>query len=264
MADRTDFCVYLYRAPDSQRIVYVGRGASPERAMQHTAGSHNAGLNRVIATGEYTVELAGPYATAAAAAAVEAALISALRLPTGQASLANLAAGDGPRFRPFGVPSRYAGRLLLPALAVAEVGVLTGGALIVRNSFGGELEPGRPRLDPLDPQDDVIAENLRRYWLLDRLLPRWQADPATKPKVILSAAGPPKHRFVPGASSIDTPRFGSGPAREVPLMEPLDLDAHELRGRMLTDVRFDLGRQSHFVWVTGEGVVAYDTHRIRR
>lgn len=263
MNDSTDHCVYLYRDPKSQKIVYVGRGASPGRAVQHTGGSHNPGLRAIIDEGEYSVELAGPYSSAEAAAAVEAALISALRLPTTQAALTNAAQGDGPRFRPFGVPADYADRLLLPPLAVTEVGVITGGALIVRNSFGGELAPGRPRLDPLHPQDDVIAENLWRYWLLARLVPGWVSDPSTCPKVILSAAGPIRHRFVPGASFIDTALFGTGDPREVPLVRPLDLDACELRGRMLSGLKFDLGRQSHFLWVTGDGAVAYDTRRAR-
>ncbi len=264
MTNKYDHCVYLYRDPKTQKIVYVGRGASPGRAVQHTGGSHNPGLNAIINGGDYSVELAGPYATPEAAAAVEAAMISALRLPTAQAALTNVAQGDGPRFRPFSVPSDYADRLLLPPLTVPEIGVLTGGALIVRNSFGGELAPGRPRLDPLYPQEDVIAENLRRYWQITRLVPRWASAPSTCPKVILSAAGPIRHRFVPGASLIDTSRIGTGDPKEVPLAHPLDLDACGLRGRMLSGVKFDLGRQSHFLWVTADGTLAYDTHRVRK
>lgn len=264
MNDKNDHCVYLYREPKTQKIVYVGRGARPGRAVQHTGGSHNPGLNAIIDGGDYSVELAGPYGTAEAAAAVEAALISALRLPTAQAVLTNAAQGDGPRFRPFGVPSEFTDRLLLPHLTVPEVGALTGGALIVRNSFGGELAPGRPRLDPLHPQDDVIAENLSRYWQITRLVAGWVSDPSICPAVILSAAGPTRHRFVAGASFIDTGRIGTGDPKEVPLAQPLDLDACGLRGRMLSGVKFDLGRQSHFLWVTAGGEVAYDTHRVRQ
>lgn len=79
MNDTSEHCVYLYRDPNSQKIVYIGRGATPGRAVQHTGGSHNPGLRRIIEQGDYSVELAGPYDTAQAAA-VEAALISALRL----------------------------------------------------------------------------------------------------------------------------------------------------------------------------------------
>jgi hypothetical protein len=32
---------------------------------------------------------------------------------------------------------------------------------------------------------------------------------------------------------------------------------------MLSGVRFDLGRQSHFMWVTADGTLAYDTRRAR-
>ena len=87
MNDSSDQCVYLYRDPNSQKIVYVGRGTRPGRAVQHTGGSHNPGLRAIIDEGDYSVELAGPYSSAEAAAAVEAALISALRMPTTQAAL---------------------------------------------------------------------------------------------------------------------------------------------------------------------------------
>jgi hypothetical protein len=90
------------------------------------------------------------------------------------------------------------------------------------------------------------------------------ADRSTCPKVILSAAGPIKHRFVPGSSFIDKARIGTGDPTEVPLARPLHLDACELRGRMLSGVKFDLGRQSHFIWVTGDGTVAYNTRRVRK
>jgi len=144
MTDRSDHCVYLYRAPTTQKIVYVGRGATPGRAVQHTGGSHKPGLSAIIDTGDYSVELAGPYLTPEAAAAVEAALISALRLPTSQAALTNAAHGDGPRFRPFGVPSDYSDRLLLPPLTVAEIGVMTGGALIVGTASAESSRRGGP------------------------------------------------------------------------------------------------------------------------
>lgn len=93
-------CVYLYRARGSSEIRYVGKGASPERALQHMGGSHNAGLRALIETGEYVLEAAGPYASPAVGALVEAALISALSRSGTQVALVNEAAGVGPKFRP--------------------------------------------------------------------------------------------------------------------------------------------------------------------
>jgi len=37
MTDRSDHCVYLYRAPTTQKIVYVGRGATPGQPEGHLA-----------------------------------------------------------------------------------------------------------------------------------------------------------------------------------------------------------------------------------
>lgn len=59
-AERTSgCCVYLYRYRGT--IVYVGRGTSPQRALDHTTGSHNAELEKLILGREYEIEVAGPY-----------------------------------------------------------------------------------------------------------------------------------------------------------------------------------------------------------
>jgi hypothetical protein len=248
----------LYRAADSNRIRYVGRGLRPDRATQHSGGSHNPGLQQLIDSGRYTVEIAGPYADPDQARLVEAALISALRLDSDQARLTNRTSGDGPEFAPLGVPGSYADRSLLPALTVAEVGRISGGALIVRNSFGPDLEAGRPRLDAMtQQQDDVIVDNIVKYWLLDRVADSWREHPETKPHVLVGAAGPPRRRYVPGALFIDRARLGDEPVREVPIIETPGLDAVELRGRLLLDARFAQGRVRHFLWVDGDGVVRY-------
>lgn len=265
MSANSERCVYLYRSTRDQRIRYVGRGASPARAVGHTGGTHNPGLARLIESGAYTIEIAGPYTSARDAALVEAALLSALRLKTADADLTNRVAGDGPRFRPLGVPHNFADRLALPPLSVSEIGRITGGALLVRNSFGNDLEPGRPRLDPVNPQDSIVRENIRRYWLLEPVRPGWIARPASAPRVLIGAAGPPTHRYIAGAALIDIKRLATTPDREVPLIkdESADLDACKLRGRLIFDLRFDQGRQSHFIWVDGRGVRRYDKVRPR-
>lgn len=147
----------------------------------NTPGSHNPGLRELIESDRYVLEVAGPYGSTAEAALVEAALISALSQGGTQAALVNEAAGTGPKFRPLGVPGDLAERKLMPTLTLAEIGEVAGGALLVRNSFGADLSDGRPRLDPLlQQQDDVIVDNLVKYWRLDRLIPAWASDPALR------------------------------------------------------------------------------------
>lgn len=249
--------MYIYRKLGSPQIRYVGKGASPDRALQHTGGSHNAGLRELIETGQYVLEIAGPYASPVEAGLVEAALISALSQSGTQAALANEAVGAGPKFRPLGVPGELADRPLMPPLTLREVGELTGGALIVRNSFGADLADGRPRLDPLSQQqDDVIVDNLVKYWLLERVVAAWRADPSTRPHALLGSAGPIAHRYVPGALMINRDLLCDDPVREVTPISH-DLDAFNLRGRRLEAVKFGRGQYEHFIWVEGNGVVRY-------
>jgi hypothetical protein len=251
---RSHACVYMYRQLDGT-IVYVGRGLTPDRAQSHAGGSHNAALSELIATGEYELEIAGPYDPYEVAMEIEAAMISALSRP-GKHDLMNRAPGTGHRFAPLGVPTELAERPLLPPLTVSEVGVLTGGALIVRNSFGEDLEPGRPRLDPMRIDPEVLIENVRRYWLIERLRPDWIAEPATAPKVVVAAAGPLKRRYVPTSVFLDSERWGDVPRHELPLdiESSPDLDACSLRGRLLEDAKFAQMRHHHFIWVDGTGI----------
>lgn len=117
---RSQACVYVYRRLDGT-IVYFGRGLTPDRAQSHTGGSHNAALSELIATGEYELEIAGPYDAYEVAMEVEAAMISALARP-GKHDLFNRVPGNGHRFAPLGVPTELAERPLLPPLTVSEVG----------------------------------------------------------------------------------------------------------------------------------------------
>ncbi|MEU8329335.1 hypothetical protein [Micromonospora sp. NPDC048839] len=253
---RSGYCVYLYR----QRgvIVYVGRGASPQRALDHTTGSHNPQLENLILGREYEIEIAGPYADSDAAAQVEAALISALK-PAGRHDLYNKTAGEGPKFRPLGVPAEFADRQMADPLTLTQVGQMTGGALIVRNAFGADLAPGRPRLDPLRPDSAVLIDNLRRHWQLNRLHEEWSTDLSLKPHVAMSAAGPVGHRYVAAAVPIDRAALGDEPRDEIPLdlVAAPNLDACGLRGRLLADVRFSNIRQNLVIWVDGFGAVRW-------
>ena len=66
--------VYLFRDA-KRRPVYVGRGERITRAESHLAGTHNVGLESLIASGKFSVEAAGPYGDEHTARAVEAALM---------------------------------------------------------------------------------------------------------------------------------------------------------------------------------------------
>jgi predicted GIY-YIG superfamily endonuclease len=260
---RSQACVYLYRDRNGT-LRYVGRGATPERAQQHANGSHNAALAALIASGEYELEIAGPYNSYEIAAEVEAALISAMRRP-GKHELYNRVPGNGHRFLPLGVPTELAERPLQPPLSVSEIGQRTGGALIVRNSFGKDPEPGRPRLDPLRIDTRVLVDNIRRKWLIENLRPTWIAEPEVAPKVVLAAAGPLKRRYVPAAVYLDTDGWGAVPAQELPLAlhRSPELDACSLRGRLLSDAKFARGPVHHFIWVDASGVTQWP-HDVRR
>jgi hypothetical protein len=249
-------CVYLYRRRGV--IVYVGRGASPQRALDHTSGSHNAQLEQLIRSGDYEIQIAGPYPDYQTAMQVEAALISAMA-PAGRHELVNDLAGDGEKFRPLGVPASFADRQLLPPLSLTDLAQLTSGALIVRNAYGDELSPGRPRLDPLNPDTAVLIDNLRHSWYMAPMHDQWKAEPDLKPRIALSAAGPLRHRYIAAAVPIQRDALGIGPADEIPLQVDAapDLDACGLRGRLLDGVRFTRMRHTHIIWIDKSGTIRW-------
>jgi hypothetical protein len=110
--------------------------------------------------------VAGPYDDAGTCATVEAALISSHRT-----TLCNTAAGNGPGFVPLGVPAELSDRLAQPVSSLSELGIKTGGCLLVRLSSGGRFKEveDRKKYDPAHPDDLVVAENIIRYWHLGRL-----------------------------------------------------------------------------------------------
>jgi hypothetical protein len=86
--------------------------------------------------------------------------------------------------------------------------------------------------------------------------------------VLVSAFGPPKRRFVIGAFEIDTAAWGSVPSDNkkgtkwrVPLLDRTNLDASELRGRRLQDVRFGLGASINYRSIDGSGTVRHPSTR---
>jgi hypothetical protein len=135
----------------------------------------------------------------------------------------------------------------------------SGGILLVRLSSGGVFvnDPDRKKFDPANPSDQVVEENVRKWWRIARLIEQWKAG-GEWPKVIAGLAGPLKRRYVAGALAIDADgEWVHEPSGwEVPVRSK-DVDAKGLRGQLVSDARFGQGRHQHFVWVDDQGVIRY-------
>ena len=249
--------VYLYR-DRTGRPMYVGYGHTAQRAISHKGGSHNKELKTWLGREDFDLQIAGPYSSEQEAKVVEAALISSM------APKFNRAPGDGPKFAPVGVPPHLWERPQMKPLTLGQIGRMTGGALLVYLSPGKRLRDGRLKFDAALPDDEIAASNIERSWDLRPLLDRWVERPQSAPKVILGIHGKVSHRFIVGSLLIDTENLGDEAHRlkakrwprdrwRVPLLDRTDLDACELRGRRVDDLRF--GQFSHqlHIWVDGAG-----------
>jgi hypothetical protein len=252
-----DHFVYQYLDVNG-RTMYIGYGESPSRAMSHTGGSHNPGLRSWLESGVFELRIAGPYRDEAEALAVEAALISAM------APQFNVHPGTGPKFRPLGVPAHLGDRPSLPPLTEEELGRVTGGALLVYIAPLKVMKDERPKVDPTNPDDEVIALDVEAWWEIDRHIASWKSAPELGPQVLVGVYGRPRHRFVIGAFSIDTASWGLSPVANkqgvkwrVPLADRTSPDAAGLRGRRLDGVRFGRARWEHYRWIDADGVVRY-------
>ena len=249
--------VYLYRTPKGQPI-YVGYGKSVQRALAHSGSSHNSDLKLWLTKNRFDLQVAGPYDSEREAKSVEAALISSLN------PRFNKAPGDGPKFVPVGVPGLLWERPRLPELTLSEIGLISGGALLVYLAPGDVLQDGRKKFDAATPLDEDAVSNIEKYWDLQALIELWEEDPTSKPTVVLGLHGRVSHRFIVGALEIDRDRLcdsenqrtskqWSRPRWHIPLRDKTKLDTHELRGRRVRDIRF--GQFSHqlHIWVDGQG-----------
>lgn len=249
--------VYLYRSVAGVPK-YVGYGADVKRAMSHAGASHNDELKRWLEADRFDVTIAGPYASESEAKKVEAALISALDPEF------NKTPGDGPAFRPIGVPPDLANRPMLEPLTLKEIGRCTGGALLVYLAGGDFLNDGRPKFDPANPNNSVVVGDMEAWWDLTRVREQWLKDPASTPNVLIGVHGNVKHRFIAAAAMIDSTRwtdpslYNTDRRRwKVPLIEPIDLDAQQLRGRRLTGVKFGQFSWALHIWVDAHGIVRH-------
>lgn len=254
--------VYLFET-EAGSPRYVGYGTSVGRAIDQVAGSHNAQLRAWLEEGSHRLSIAGPYRDEREGKAVEAALISALQPEY------NVAPGEGPKFRPLGVPPAFADRVYDTPLTRSEIGRAAGGALIVYLSPGDFLSDGRAKYDPSDPDSETIVSNLEGVWDLRDLVDQWRRRPEASPRTLVGVHGKPKHRFVVGAMAIDTGQWGAEeffvpidkrPDRWcIPLKDRGELDVAGLRGRRVADAKFSNMSTHHYIWVDGRGRIRHPT-----
>lgn len=244
--------VYIYR-DGRKAIQYVGYGKSHRRAVFHQTGSHNSGLDALIATGGYTVEIAGPFDTAEVGRAVEAALISAL------APRVNVAKAQSRwRFRPFGVPLQFVGRLNEPALRREDFLVGRSGkpiAPVIFVRINEMTHEGRKGYDPVTPPtDDEILIRMDRWWMVGRFVDSWVTNPESCPRTLVAVYGAPGSQLVIGAANIDRRGWhraeSLGARWQIPTRPTKHLDAHRLRGRRIAeDARLKFGPNDNQIFI---------------
>jgi len=254
----TGHYVYMYRDAKGS-VAYVGYGAQAARASQHQSGSHNAALEALLDGDRYSIEIAGPFDSEEMARAVETALVAVVK-PS-----CNVDPGQTRwRFRPLGVPERFADRLLLapldrPALRRMQSALPMLLVRISAKPFDDErvgYTPERP------PPDAEILERMDRYWLLGDGVDRWGRDANQSPRTLVGIIGRPGAQIIIGAVAIARQGWPStehdGAFVVVPTSRPVDLDAHGLRGRRLDatlGVRFGSWPQQTFCLVDKRGKI---------
>jgi hypothetical protein len=247
--------VYVYR-DGRGKVRYVGYGSRLDRAVSR---NRSEPMREFLHQGKYTIEIAGPYGSKDVGLAVETALISLL-----QPDL-NSSRAPGPsrfRFRPLGIPEPFAERLSAAPLTEADLARIGDGDAcpflfvpINSRDFHNEVDP-RPgySLDAV-PSDSEILARLDRWWQIGRYVDVWRADPRQSPRTLVGVTGPPTHRIIIGAVSIDPAGWRSaqpdfGRLYQVPTLPTPRLDAHGLRGRLISpsaNIRFGAVRSQHFV-----------------
>lgn len=229
--------VYRFTAPDGTPM-YVGYGDRPDRAEQHPGSSHNNELREWLSTHKYELMISGPYRDRSEGLAVESALIAALSPQFNRTRPST--------FRPIGIPDHLVCRQSDPPISKDEVGLVTGGALMVRVK-NGNADLGAA-LDLTSPDDTVITNHSRAWWCLGNMPTRWSQRPDESPRVLVAVAGPASAgRYVLAAFPIDCHGWGQAEREcglwKVPLPPRPTLDEYSLRGRRLSDVRFGRWRQ---------------------
>lgn len=249
--------VYLYRDL-AGKPKYVGYGQNVARALSHTEKSHNQRLKAWLAKNSFDLSIAGPYKSESEAKVVEAALISSMNPEF------NIAPGEGPQFLPIGVPPELWERPRMKPMTLAEIGRETGGALLVYLSAGDFLRDGRRKFNAALPSDAEAVSNIEKNWDIGSLIEKWKTKPELAPKVLIGIHGKVQHRFIVGALEIDRERLSdpefirheqhwARPRRLVPLVDKLNLDKSELRGRRVEGIKFGAFSHQLHIWVDKSG-----------
>ena len=96
------------------------------------------------------------------------------------------------------------------------------------------------------------------------MIEKWKSKPESAPKVLIGIHGKVQHRFIVGALEIDRERLSdpefiryaqrwSRPRRQVPLVNELNLDRNELRGRRVEGIKFGSFSHQLHIWVDKNG-----------
>lgn len=252
--------VYVYRDIKG-KIRYVGYGRKIDRA---TSRNRSAAMLAFLAQGKYTLEMAGPYGSKEAGIAVETALIAMVRPDL------NSRKAPGPthlQFRPLGVPETFSKRLAAPQLSKADLIAkeLACPMLFVRIgnlNFEGD-DPRRGYSLDKPPSDPEILARMDRWWQLGRHVNIWKTSPQLSPKILVGVTGPPAHRIIIGAVAIDQKGWRTaepikGKLYKIPTLARPNLDAHKLRGRLLSpdiDIKFGSIMSQFFVILECDGQI---------
>ena len=246
-AQENQHFVYVYRDFNKQPF-YVGYGASAARAASHVRGTHNEQLKSRIKKGKYSIDIVGPFASKDLGMMVETILISAI-----PKLLVNEHMGATSwRLRPLGVPESFANRLDKDAISVNQIGqILMGrrraGSAIFVLVTAKDLKHGPGyRLDS-PPSDEEILARIEKWWRLKTDALQWKDNSKNSPTILIAVTGSPTHRIIVGSVAIDQNGWSAsladskklGKARvAVPTKPTKSLDAFDLRGRIVKDIKF--------------------------
>jgi hypothetical protein len=262
MSKTDEYFVYLYRDKKGSPV-YFGQGKDILRATSHKNKSHNEEFDKWLksASGKTAkLELIGPLGSKAVADAIESALISACK-PAQSLRIFNKHPGNGiHKFRPFGVPFRYAERTMqiLEKKELIAVSKKYGSTMFVRiNQEDFSTQKGQlSGYDLASPPSDLdIKTRIEKWWQVNARSVFWSSNPSQSPGLLLGVTGSPGSQFIIGSARIDTTQWGQaeiwkGGLLKIPLLKTDSrLDAEALRGRPISreiGLTFNSFRHSQF------------------
>lgn len=259
--------VYVYR-DKTGNPVYFGQGKRATRPASHKKGSHNISFDRWLKSqgGHHKVEVIGPLGSKDMADAIETALISAcIPALALQPTFFNLHKGRSVfRFRPFGMPDKYADRTV-ETLGKQELAGLCrahGPIMFVRiNQEEFNDGPGRVGYNLATPPSDAeIKARVEAWWQVKNRVPTWTLQRESSPALLIGVTGGPGTQLVIGSAWVDRSRWSLAQTEKNGLLKvPLSgasLDAARLRGRPIAlevGLIFNSFRHSQFRILTVDG-----------